>query len=409
MTASAKVGFAVGHASAQQVWHGWLSRPTWGCCSTPPRTRPSAAGSCSSTASSGRCAGVVRRGQPRGLGGSRRLRGGRLRAGTADCHDAGVLQLSPMARRVLTTASTRGRTAGCASPEEQSHMFDGQFRNQVDAAMKPIGRGFARAGITADMITGVGLVMSLAAAVAIGAGALNLGLLLLVLTGIPDLLDGAVAKASGQIQRARGVLRLGVRPGHRRHALRRPRLLLRGRGLFSVVGRAARGGVRHRLMGLLRPGQGRCTRVRRPRGTGRAGRAHHPAGRRDLLFGGVVLVAVLVAIVVLEPHHRLQRFVKVWRQATDATPALKDRRRRRTARSDRSAARTPRRASRASTDSVRGTSSALSRRSRLRTSIHGSTRQRPQGRFLRSCGHTGTRHRHRCAGGVGRHRRTLRR
>lgn len=23
------IGFPVGHASAQQVWHGWLSRPTW--------------------------------------------------------------------------------------------------------------------------------------------------------------------------------------------------------------------------------------------------------------------------------------------------------------------------------------------------------------------------------------------
>ncbi|MFM7062069.1 MAG: hypothetical protein ACKO04_01050 [Actinomycetes bacterium] len=29
VTASGTVGFAVGHASAQQVWHGFLSRPTW--------------------------------------------------------------------------------------------------------------------------------------------------------------------------------------------------------------------------------------------------------------------------------------------------------------------------------------------------------------------------------------------
>jgi hypothetical protein len=29
VTASTQMGFAVGHASAQQVWHGWLSRPTW--------------------------------------------------------------------------------------------------------------------------------------------------------------------------------------------------------------------------------------------------------------------------------------------------------------------------------------------------------------------------------------------
>lgn len=43
VTASAQVGFAVGHASAQQVWHGWLSRPTWRILAysaeNPPRRR----------------------------------------------------------------------------------------------------------------------------------------------------------------------------------------------------------------------------------------------------------------------------------------------------------------------------------------------------------------------------------
>lgn len=42
-TASQRVGFAVGHASAQQVWHGWLSRPTWRIllysAENPPRRR----------------------------------------------------------------------------------------------------------------------------------------------------------------------------------------------------------------------------------------------------------------------------------------------------------------------------------------------------------------------------------
>ncbi|HRW42441.1 MAG TPA: hypothetical protein P5193_12900, partial [Microthrixaceae bacterium] len=64
-------------------------------------------------------------------------------------------------------------------------MFDGNFRTQVDAAVKPIGQSIKRLGITADMITAAGIVMAVAAAVAIGAGALNLGLLFLVLTGIP--------------------------------------------------------------------------------------------------------------------------------------------------------------------------------------------------------------------------------
>ncbi len=43
VTASSQVGFAVGHASAQQVWHGWMSRPTWRIllysAENPPRRR----------------------------------------------------------------------------------------------------------------------------------------------------------------------------------------------------------------------------------------------------------------------------------------------------------------------------------------------------------------------------------
>ena len=69
-------------------------------------------------------------------------------------------------------------------------MFDGNFRKQVDAAVKPIGHNIKRLGITADMITATGIVMAVCAAVAIGAGYLNLGLLFLVLTGVPDLVDG---------------------------------------------------------------------------------------------------------------------------------------------------------------------------------------------------------------------------
>jgi hypothetical protein len=42
-TASARVGFPVGHASAQMAWRGWLSRPVWRilCYSAenPPRQR----------------------------------------------------------------------------------------------------------------------------------------------------------------------------------------------------------------------------------------------------------------------------------------------------------------------------------------------------------------------------------
>ena len=43
VAASSQVGFAVGHASAQMVWHGWLSRPVWRILAysaeNPPRRR----------------------------------------------------------------------------------------------------------------------------------------------------------------------------------------------------------------------------------------------------------------------------------------------------------------------------------------------------------------------------------
>lgn len=63
--------------------------------------------------------------------------------------------------------------------------------------MKPVGAALRRTGISADHLTATGLVMAGATAVAIGSGHLFLGLVLLALAAVPDLLDGAVAKASG--------------------------------------------------------------------------------------------------------------------------------------------------------------------------------------------------------------------
>ena len=76
-------------------------------------------------------------------------------------------------------------------------MFDGRWRTAVDAGVKPVGTALRKTGISADHLTGLGLVMAGATAVAIGSGHLFVGLVLLGLAAIPDLLDGAVAKASG--------------------------------------------------------------------------------------------------------------------------------------------------------------------------------------------------------------------
>lgn len=75
-------------------------------------------------------------------------------------------------------------------------MFDGKFRVPVDKAVKPLGNGLRRTGLTPDHLTVMGLLVAVGAAVAIGYGSLRLGVLLVVLAALPDLLDGALAKAS---------------------------------------------------------------------------------------------------------------------------------------------------------------------------------------------------------------------
>lgn len=76
-------------------------------------------------------------------------------------------------------------------------MFDGNWRTTVDKGLTPIGHSLRRTGVTADMVTVAGIMMATVAAVTIGAGYLRVGFLFLLLTGIPDALDGAVARASG--------------------------------------------------------------------------------------------------------------------------------------------------------------------------------------------------------------------
>ncbi|MGH9150326.1 MAG: CDP-alcohol phosphatidyltransferase family protein, partial [Acidimicrobiales bacterium] len=76
-------------------------------------------------------------------------------------------------------------------------MFDGRWRAGVDQGVAPIGSALRRIGLRADHLTALGLVMAGATAVAIGTGHLRAGLVLLILAGLPDLFDGALAKAAG--------------------------------------------------------------------------------------------------------------------------------------------------------------------------------------------------------------------
>ena len=192
-------------------------------------------------------------------------------------------------------------------------MFDGRWRGTFEKGLRPVGDSIRRTGITANHLTLTGLVMAVAASVAIAQGSLRAGLLLLVLTAVPDVLDGAVAKASGTASprgaffdsvadRVSDALLLGgvawylasTQPG--RVAVL-PLAVLAGSMLVSYerakaesLGFDARGGIMERAerLGFLAFG---------------------------LLFESL-LVPVLWVMLALTLITAVQRFVMVWRQAS---------------------------------------------------------------------------------------------
>jgi CDP-diacylglycerol--glycerol-3-phosphate 3-phosphatidyltransferase len=76
-------------------------------------------------------------------------------------------------------------------------MFDGRWRGAVDRSTGPVGTALHRRGITADVLTATGLVSATATSFAVATGHLHLAIILLIVTGLHDLLDGPVAKAAG--------------------------------------------------------------------------------------------------------------------------------------------------------------------------------------------------------------------
>ena len=75
-------------------------------------------------------------------------------------------------------------------------MFDGRFKTQIERYVRPVGESLRRTGLSPDHFTLLGLCVAAASAVAIGMGKMQLGLLLVICSALPDLLDGALAKAS---------------------------------------------------------------------------------------------------------------------------------------------------------------------------------------------------------------------
>ena len=77
-------------------------------------------------------------------------------------------------------------------------MFDGKFRQSLDATTAPVGRWLVRIGCSADVLTASGLLFACATGWAIGVGHHHLAVVLLIATGFHDMFDGPVAKASNR-------------------------------------------------------------------------------------------------------------------------------------------------------------------------------------------------------------------
>jgi CDP-diacylglycerol--glycerol-3-phosphate 3-phosphatidyltransferase/archaetidylinositol phosphate synthase len=75
----------------------------------------------------------------------------------------------------------------------------GRLRVKYEAAMQPIGKALGGVGLTPNMISTLSLVIALFAAVAYAYRAPVLGALGLLVSGVVDMLDGAVARATGSV------------------------------------------------------------------------------------------------------------------------------------------------------------------------------------------------------------------
>ena len=192
-------------------------------------------------------------------------------------------------------------------------MFDKRLRPSVEQRLRPVGANLRKSGVSADHLTMLGLVMAVGAAVAIANGSLRVGLLLVFLTAVPDVLDGAVAKASGTASprgaffdsvadRVADALLLGgiawyLEDTNGGHIAMLPLAVL-GTSLVISYERAkaeslgfdARGGLMERAERIIAISLG-------------------------LLFEGL-LIPILWLMLVLTAFTAVQRFLRVWNQAT---------------------------------------------------------------------------------------------
>jgi CDP-diacylglycerol--glycerol-3-phosphate 3-phosphatidyltransferase len=200
-------------------------------------------------------------------------------------------------------------------------MFDGRWRAGAERTLRPVGDGLRRTGISADHLTAVGLLLAAAAAVAIGSGHLGWGAGLFIASAFPDMLDGAVAKAAGTAS-PRGAFFDSVTD-------RVTDLLVMGGIAFHLSsGRHPRQSVLAFAVAAVASLISYQRAKAESLGYSAKGGLMERAERMIVLSFGLVfastLVPVLWAMLVLSTLTAVQRFFKVWRQAS--VPAAVSRR-----------------------------------------------------------------------------------
>jgi CDP-diacylglycerol--glycerol-3-phosphate 3-phosphatidyltransferase len=202
-------------------------------------------------------------------------------------------------------------------------LFDGRWRKQLDSATKPVGTTLRRTGLTADHLTALGLCLAVVTAVAVAKGRLFLGLLLLIASALPDLLDGAVAKASGTAS-PRGAFFDSV-------ADRVSDSLVLGGIAWYLAADSDWGGT-WPLLAMAVLGTSTLISYQRAKaeslGYAAKGGLMERAERIVALCVGlafpVLLVPILWLMLALTSVTAVQRFVKVWRQASAPRPERAD-------------------------------------------------------------------------------------
>jgi len=197
-------------------------------------------------------------------------------------------------------------------------MIDKRWRSKVEAALRPIGRGLHRIGVTPDALTIIGLVFACFTGWAAATGRFGWAVVGLVFTGLPDLLDGSVARNSGAAgprgsffdsvaDRASDFLLLGgvawylTGTEHPRQAVLAlavagvSMLISYERAKAESLGLDAKGGLLERAERLILLGLG-------------------------FLFN--IVVPVLWVMLALGAYTVVFRFVKVWKQAGKPTGVI---------------------------------------------------------------------------------------